>query len=95
MLNEQLESCGLSKPQTFSHIKLIISIKVNNLKPFRLHTTTLAATGAPLLLHPVDLPHSLVLMYYCSKQLGRELAVDASPLVQQQRRWDFIEQKRK
>lgn len=47
------------------------------------NTTTLQTTGASLLLHRVSPPHGLVLMYFSSQQLGKELPVDISPVVQQ------------
>lgn len=43
----------------------------------------LQATGASLLRLSASPPRAMLLMYFCSQQLGRELAVDTSPLVQQ------------
>lgn len=46
-------------------------------------TAVSQATGASLLLRSVSPARSLPLMYFSSQQLGRELPVDSSPLVQQ------------
>lgn len=69
---------------SFSHDGLIISFKVTfGEKLLMPNTAMLQATGASIPLHSVSPPHRLLLMYFSSQQLGRELPVDTSPLVQQ------------